>query len=48
VSVTNSDTTPANTAHYFLVGHSNMIPGAKTLLGRGVGGAVRVAPINCP
>ncbi len=48
MSVTTNALTPANTAHYFLVGHSNPTSGAKTALGRGVNNAVRISPITCP
>jgi hypothetical protein len=48
LSVTTTATVPANTAHYYLVGHSNPTAGSRTALGRGVNNTVRVAPIACP
>ncbi|MBI1951026.1 MAG: thrombospondin type 3 repeat-containing protein, partial [Acidobacteria bacterium] len=48
MSATTSELTPANTAHYFLVGHRDTRPGVRTKLGPGVINTIRVAPINCP
>jgi len=48
VSVTSSLAPPINGVIYYLVGHSNPLPGAKTALGRGLNNAIEVSPISCP
>jgi hypothetical protein len=51
VVVTSSAAQPAtNTVHYYLVGHSSTVAGARTALGRGLNNAVRLPPVAaaCP
>jgi hypothetical protein len=48
LSVPNTTTPAVGQAIYFLVGHSNPTPGARTALGRHSNGSARIAPIGCP
>ena len=48
LTVPNSSVPTVGQVIYFLVGHSNPTPGARTALGRHTNGTVQVAPIGCP
>jgi hypothetical protein len=48
ITVEDTDLPEVGRAWYYLVGHSSRAAGALDALGRGVGGAIRIAPVTCP
>ena len=48
VSVNTAAVPALGKSFYFLVGHSNTVPGSRAALGRASSGTVRVSPVGCP